>query len=314
MRTVSIPREQIFQGPLVLVNRAHPLHEKEQSALTSVDPHHPDILLESRARQLLSACIQKAGGQREIVPVSGWRSQQEQQRIWDDSMAEHGETFTRQYVALPGCSEHQTGLAIDLGKAAGYIDFIRPAFPYDGVCGRFRRLAARYGFIERYQRGKEEVTGISAEPWHFRYVGAPHAQLMETNGLCLEEYRDFLRQGPRSVALENGRMAQVFYVPAAGAVTEVEVPEGCCQISGDNVEGFSPAFAGLLQTKGGNPHPVSLGHSPVSSGTAGFDSRTAPGSSTAPCGGTVVPGFPAVVSCGWAAPCPHRGWKTPAPA
>ena len=107
-----------------------------------------------------------------------------------------------------------------------------------GVCGRFRRLAARYGFIERYQRGKEEVTGISAEPWHFRYVGAPHAQLMETNGLCLEEYRDFLRQGPRSVALENGRMAQVFYVPAAGAVTEVEVPEGCCQISGDNVEGF----------------------------------------------------------------------------
>ena len=158
--------------------------------------------------------------------MSGWRSQQEQQRIWDDSMAEHGETFTRQYVALPGCSEHQTGLAIDLGKAAGYIDFIRPAFPYDGVCGRFRRLAARYGFIERYQRGKEEVTGISAEPWHFRYVGAPHAQLMETNGLCLEEYRDFLRQGPRSVALENGRMAQVFYVPAAGAVTEVEVPEG----------------------------------------------------------------------------------------
>ena len=88
MRTVSIPREQIFQGPLVLVNRAHPLHEKERSALTSVDPHHPDILLESRARQLLSACIQKAGGQREIVPVSGWRSQQEQQRIWDDSMAD----------------------------------------------------------------------------------------------------------------------------------------------------------------------------------------------------------------------------------
>ena len=72
-----------------------------------------------------------------------------------------------------------------------------------------------------------------------RIVGkGTHAQLMETNGLCLEEYRDFLRQGPRSVALENGRMAQVFYVPAAGAVTEVEVPEGCCQISGDNVEGF----------------------------------------------------------------------------
>ena len=133
MRTVSIPWKQVFQGPLVLVNRAHPLRDTEPSALTQVDPRHPGILLDSRVRQLLSACIQKAGGQQEIIPVSGWRSQQEQQRIWDDSMAEHGEIFTRQYVALPGCSEHQTGLAIDLGKAAGYIDFIRPAFPYDGV-------------------------------------------------------------------------------------------------------------------------------------------------------------------------------------
>ena len=82
MRTVSIPREQAFQGPLVLVNRAHPLRDTAPYALAPVDAYHPDILLESRARQLLSACIQKAGGQREIVPVSGWRSQQEQQRIW----------------------------------------------------------------------------------------------------------------------------------------------------------------------------------------------------------------------------------------
>ncbi|MEI3515622.1 MAG: D-alanyl-D-alanine carboxypeptidase family protein [Angelakisella sp.] len=156
MRTVSIPREQIFRGPLVLVDRAHPLHEKERSALTSVDPHHPDILLESRARQLLLPCIQKAGGQREIVPVSGWRSQQEQQRIWDDSMAEHGETFTRQYVALPGCSEHQTGLAHRPGKGCR-IHRLHPACLSlsTAYCGRFRRLAARYGFIERYQRGKK---------------------------------------------------------------------------------------------------------------------------------------------------------------
>ena len=238
MRRIALSREQIFRGPLILVNREHPLRGDTTGVLTAVDGRHPRILLESRARQLLSACIQKAGGQQEIVPVSGWRSQQEQQRIWDDSLVEHGADFTRRYVALPGCSEHQTGLAIDLGKTAGFIDFIRPAFPYDGICGRFRRLAARYGFIERYQRGKEELTGISPEPWHFRFVGAPHAQLLEAEGLCLEEYRAFLDQTPRSVALENGGMAQVFRVPAAGAVTEVEVPEGCCQVSGDNVDGF----------------------------------------------------------------------------
>lgn len=238
MRTISIPREQVFQGPLVLVNREHPLKTAAQHALTEVDSRHPEILLNRQAAQLLAACIQKVGGGTEIVPVSGWRSQTEQQRIWDDTMAESGSDFTHKYVAYPGCSEHQTGLAIDLGKAAGTIDFIRPVFPYDGVCGRFRRLAARYGFIERYQRGKEEVTGISSEPWHFRYVGAPHAQLIVQNDLCLEEYTDFLRESPRSCPLPDGRLAQVFYVPCAGEETELQLPDGCCQISGDNVGGF----------------------------------------------------------------------------
>ena len=155
MRTVSIPREQIFQGPLVLVNRAHPLHEKERSALTSVDPHHPDILLESRARQLLSACIQKAGGQREIVPVSGWRSQQEQQRIWDDSMAEHGETFTRQYVALPGCSEHQTGLPFPMTASAEDLGVWRPGTALSNATSGARRKSPG----SRLSRGTSAMWG-----------------------------------------------------------------------------------------------------------------------------------------------------------
>lgn len=238
MRTVHLPRGKVFEGPLILVNRDHPLKNTSPGQLAAVDSLHPDILLDHQTSRLLASCIQKAGGEREIVPVSGWRSQQEQQRIWDETMAESGETFTRQYVALPGCSEHQTGLAIDLGRAAGHIDFIRPAFPYDGVCGRFRRLAARYGFIERYQRGKEDITGIAHEPWHFRYVGVPHAQLMLENGLCLEEYGGFLRQGARSCLLPNGRTVQVFFVPCTGEQTEIELPEGCCQVSGDNAGGF----------------------------------------------------------------------------
>lgn len=238
MRTIHLSQEQVFQGPLILVNRDHPLKNTSPTSLTAVDNLHPDILLEYQAAQLLSACIQKIGGIRDIVPVSGWRSQEEQQRIWDDTMAESGEAFTRQYVAVPGCSEHQTGLAIDLGRAAQHIDFIRPAFPYDGICGVFRRRAAQYGFIERYQQGKESITGIAHEPWHFRYVGAPHAQLLTEQGLCLEEYVDFLRQGPQSCVLENGQVVQVFYVPSTGAQTDIELPDGCCQVSGDNVGGF----------------------------------------------------------------------------
>lgn len=238
MRRVLVSRQQVFQGPLRIINRDHPLHDGSTGELVAADRRYPEILLERQTAQLLSACIQSVGGQRDIVPVSGWRSQAEQQSIWEDTLAESGEDFTRKYVALPGCSEHQSGLAIDLGKAAGHIDFIRPAFPYDGVCGAFRKAAAKYGFIERYQAGKEARTGIAREPWHFRYVGTPHALLMEAYGICLEEYPAFLRERPRSCPLPGGQPAQVFYVPCAGEATEICLPEGCCQISGDNIGGF----------------------------------------------------------------------------
>lgn len=237
MRQVTLTRDRIHAGPLILVNPAYPL-QGEAPDLVAAHERWPEILLERRAARLLGACIQAIGGEAAIVPVSGWRSQREQQTIWDETWEKEGESFTRRYVALPGCSEHQTGLAIDLGKAAPEIDFIRPDFPMDGLCGAFRRCAARYGFIQRYRREKEALTGIAEEPWHFRYVGAPHAALLEENGLCLEEYRDFIAQGPRLCLLEGGRTAYVSYVPCPGQTVELALPEGCCQISGDNQEGF----------------------------------------------------------------------------
>ena len=238
MRTVSLSKEKVFTGPLVLVNRQHPLKTAAGATLIAVDNRHPEILLDCQAARLLAACIQKVGGRAEIVPVSGWRSQAEQQHIWDETLAESGMEFTHKYVAYPGCSEHQTGLAIDLGKSAGHIDFIRPAFPYDGICGAFRRAAAVYGFIERYQQGKEFLTGIAREPWHFRYVGVPHARLMAEHDLCLEEYVPFLQERPRTCRLGNGSRARVSWLPCPGGAVEAELPEGCCQVSGDNVDGF----------------------------------------------------------------------------
>ena len=237
MRQVTLTRDRIHAGPLILVNPAHPLRG-EALDLVAADERWPEILLERRAARLLGACIQAIGGEAAIVPVSGWRSQREQQAIWDETWERVGEIFTRRYVALPGCSEHQTGLAIDLGKAAPEIDFIRPDFPMDGLCGAFRRCAVRYGFIQRYRREKESLTGIAEEPWHFRYVGAPHALLLEQNGLCLEEYADFLRTGPKSCTLPGGRAARVFYIPCEGETALAELPDGCCQLSGDNVGGL----------------------------------------------------------------------------
>ena len=69
-------------------------------------------------------------------------------------------------------------------------------------------------------------------------MGTPHALLMEREGLCLEEYLDWVRTAPRTCRLEHGRSARVFYVPCAGDETELRLPEGCCQVSGDNRGGF----------------------------------------------------------------------------
>lgn len=177
-----------------------------------------------------------------IVAVSGYRPQSEQQAIWDDTLADKGETFTRRFVALPGCSEHQTGLAIDLAARAEHIDFIRPDFPDQGPCGRLRALAADYGFVQRYQADKQRLTGIAAEPWHFRYVGAPHAQAMVRLGLCLEEYLEFL-------AAESAPGHPWRFESGEGivAITHCPVsPAGCClplpksrrwQVSGTNAGG-----------------------------------------------------------------------------
>ncbi len=174
---------------LQLVNASHPaLCIPDRKALMPAHPDKPDILLETSAARALQALLDRLDAFDKIVPVSGFRTMEEQRNIWKCSMRDHGYLYTRNYVALPGCSEHETGLAIDLAAAADAIDFICPDFPDTGIYGEFRRLAASYGFILRYPAGKEDLTGIASEPWHFRYVGAPYAREITQKQLVLEEY------------------------------------------------------------------------------------------------------------------------------
>ena len=239
MKKITLTTDAIHQGDLILVNPAHGLKAETQERLIPILESAPSVLLQERAAQALERLMAAINGWQGIAPVSGWRSFQEQNQIWDSTVRENGLEFTKKYVAVPGHSEHQTGLAIDLGEQADHIDFIRPRFPEDGPCGRFGRLAADYGFLRRYRREKEAVTGIAEEPWHFRYVGAPHARLMEDHGLCLEEYGDFLRDGPKTCTLSNGRRVTVSYLPCPGGETELELPENACfQVSGHNDGGF----------------------------------------------------------------------------
>lgn len=245
MKSILLSNRMIHEGNLVLVNKNHPCRDRASSdRMLPVCGTGSTVLLERRTAVLLSKLMEDLGGWRSIAAVSGWRSEREQQQIWDQSMEANGAEFTGKYVALPGCSEHQTGLAIDLGLRKGDIDFICPDFLYTGICQRFREKAPLYGFVERYPKGKEAVTGIFHEPWHFRYVGIPHAAIMTERGMTLEEYLPFIRQYPfGSSGYEyrgNNLFIRVSYLGAvSGESTCLEIGAGApYAVSGNNVDGF----------------------------------------------------------------------------
>jgi D-alanyl-D-alanine dipeptidase/carboxypeptidase len=248
MRTISLNKKDIHKGNLVLINKRYPLLSKEEEHRIKLVPasiENPQILLEIKTATVLSHLIGILKGQENILPVSGYRSYEEQSKIYVDSLFMHGREFTEQYVAMPNHSEHQTGLAIDLAINREEIDFIRPEFPYEGICNLFREKAPLHGFVERYRKGKEKVTGIAHEPWHFRYVGYPHSLLMIKYDLVLEEYVEFLKaypyEGNHLITELNQQTVEIFYINSncSSNFTTIELPEDSIyQLSGNNMDGF----------------------------------------------------------------------------
>lgn len=235
-----VKREEIYKGNLILVNRENEIREEiKEKDLNSFNKEYPDILLENNANIELQKALSHIKSENKIVPVSGYRSLKEQIDIYQTSLKENGEKFTKQYVAYPNCSEHQTGLAIDLGLNQENIDFIRPSFPYTGICQEFRNIATKYGFIERYTKNKENITKISSEEWHFRYVGYPHSEIMKQNHQCLEEYIKYLEKfefGKSVLAYKN---YEISYMKMDEDIKEVKVEDNeIITISGNNVDGI----------------------------------------------------------------------------
>lgn len=245
MKTVVLAQKSIHAGNLILVNAQYSYHEDAQPYLyTSVSPTERAVWMENHAGQMLSLLMNELGGWKEICAVSGWRSMEEQQKLYAQSLRDNGEEFTKKFVAFPGCSEHQTGLAIDLGLKKDSIDFICPDFPDTGICHVFREKAARYGFVERYPRGKEQITGIAHEPWHFRYVGAPHAEIMSSRKFTLEEYHEFLKQHPYGkrhcpYSSQSGCFFVSYLKAQQAENTQFEIADEIpFSVSGNNTDGY----------------------------------------------------------------------------
>ena len=139
MKTIELQKQKIYCGNLMLVNAKYPLKTDDVSNLIPADMRFPDILMKRDAANVLQLIIEKLSAEKSIIPVSGYCTLREQTDIYFTSLKDNGEDFTQKYVALPDHSEHQTGLAIDLGLNKKEIDFICPDFPYDGICNEFRK-------------------------------------------------------------------------------------------------------------------------------------------------------------------------------
>lgn len=249
--TIQAANSEIHQGHLILINRDNPIGQTIASGslmplslIPAIHTPRDGMLLERTCLRHLADLLEACHGINDIIAVSGYRTKLEQEEIYESSLADNGAEYTARYVALPDRSEHQTGLAIDVGKLNKDVDFIAPAFPDSGVYKSFKQLAARYGFIQRYKAGKESFTQISCEPWHFRYLGYPHAEIMEQNDWCLEEYIDRLESYPYEydhLVFEDERSFVKIYYVAADAGTSTTIPLVECDrfhLSGNNRDGF----------------------------------------------------------------------------
>ena len=118
---------------------------------------------------------------------STYRSYWSQSRLYNNYVATYGQDPTDTFSAKPGFSEHQTGLAFDIGGADRSL-WAEENFKYTEEAEWLKKNCTKYGFILRYPEGKEWVTGYMHESWHFRYIGPEHSKNFENSDLTLEEY------------------------------------------------------------------------------------------------------------------------------
>lgn len=191
--TQSEPPISLSDWRLVLVNPWNSLTDTFTPYLVELENGHAvDMRIASDLKDMLDAA--EAEGL-SIIICSSYRSSETQQALYTQKVNQYlAEGFSQEdaereagrWVAVPGTSEHQTGLALDL-VALSYqiLDEKQEETPEQKW---LMENSYKYGFILRYPSDKSHITGINYEPWHYRYVGKEAAREIYENDLCLEEY------------------------------------------------------------------------------------------------------------------------------
>ena len=171
-------------GLAVLVNKHYALPADYVPELEALGAGYGYGSLRPEAAQAFRAMADGARAEGvSLRSVSAYRSYASQKITYNNYLKKYRQSVVDDFSARPGHSEHQTGLALDINVASSKAHFENTkAFAW------LKAHCAEYGFILRYDQGKEGVTGYRFEPWHYRYVGVDIAKAIMEQGLCYEEY------------------------------------------------------------------------------------------------------------------------------
>ena len=179
---------------LLLVNKKHKLPDdwvEKVELITARNILGREFLVERKTLEQFEALRIKLLEEGVNIELdSTYRSVQRKQELWEEFETEYGIDYCRKYVAIPGYSEHHTGLVVDvcLIKDGVVIDDNDDMIAEREIFAKVHERLADYGFILRYLEGKEDITGYSYEPWHLRYVGIEIAKEIKEKRIALEEY------------------------------------------------------------------------------------------------------------------------------
>lgn len=194
----KIAREEAAEaGFLVLINKTNTVDSNfKPDDLTSIkyfasNRSESGRYMRAEAADHFHSLVEAAADQDlKIVMTTAYRSFDFQKILWDNYVAKDGEAAASRYSARPGTSEHQSGLAVDVSSPSVSYELTRDyANTTEGKW--LAENAHRFGFIIRYPKGKEDITGYIYEPWHLRYVSESVAQEIYEADITLEEYLEW---------------------------------------------------------------------------------------------------------------------------
>lgn len=176
----------------VLINKNNKLPENLNFEIVKTDSKYAlNIYAEKNTfknfKKLQTYIFEKYGFVIDIE--SGYRSIEKQEKLFNEICLQKGLKHTLKYVAKPGYSEHNSGLAIDItlfDNGRFLVDF---EFSSHEIINIIEKNAHKFGFIIRYPKNKEYITGYGYEPWHLRYVGKKIAKYIYNHNITLEEYK-----------------------------------------------------------------------------------------------------------------------------